>query len=136
MKINRSDSPQSASSNTPLDQQSSSKATAESKFAQSIADPETARVGRNGASSANTTSASGARAALHHIANQINSADKNDSRAAVRESARYLIQSSLSENQRGTPAGARLIEDLSAHVADDPLLGNKLFTMLANLKSN
>lgn len=139
MKINRSDSPQATAANTPLDQQGSSKATAESKFAQSIAAPEaqvTTGAGRSAVSFADTTSTSETRAALQHIANQISFTDKDHSHDAVRESARYLIQSSLSENQRGTTAGARLIEDLSEHVAADPLLGNKLFTMLTNLKSN
>lgn len=141
MKVNRPDSPLSSASNTPLDQQGSSKATAKSNFARSIDAPESqATMGANrssGASSANTASVSATRAALQHIADQISSTGSNDdSRAAVRESARYLIQSSLNESQRGTASGVQLVEDLSAHVADDPLLGNKLFMMLANLKSN
>ena len=78
---------------------------------------------------------SATRAALAEIANSSNLASSEGAAAAVRESARYMIRSRLDEKYRDTEQGQRVVKDLGAYVASDPLLKSKLLSILKQIQT-
>lgn len=94
--------------------------------------------GQAGAGPANTAdnaaAVSATRAALAEIANNADLANAGQTLSAVRESARYMIRSRLSNQYRKTEEGERLIEGLSEFVASDPLLRSKILSILQKVK--
>lgn len=93
--------------------------------------------GQAGASGAGQSSeaAQATRAALAQIAGSANLASGEGAATAVRESARHIIRSRLSDKYRDTEQGERLTTDLSEFVASDPLLKNKLLSILRRIQS-
>ena len=78
---------------------------------------------------------SATRAALSEIANSSNLASSEGAASAVRESARYMIKSRLGEKYRETEQGQRLVKDLGAYVASEPLLKSKLLSILKQMQT-
>lgn len=91
------------------------------------------QAGAGGAGQA-SPSAELTRAALGQIAGSANLTSSEGVAAAVRESARYIIRSRLSDKYRDTEQGERLTADLSDFVAADPLLKNKLLSILQRMR--
>jgi hypothetical protein len=74
------------------------------------------------------------RSALEQITGSSDLATSEGAATAVRESARYIIRSRLSDKYRDTEQGERLTADLSEFVATDPLLNNKLLSILRRIQ--
>jgi hypothetical protein len=93
--------------------------------------------GQSGAQGAGQTgeAASDMRAALAEIANASNLSSSEGAASAVRESARYIIRSRLAEKYRDTEQGQRVVKDLGAYVAADPLLKSKLLSILKQIQT-
>jgi hypothetical protein len=75
------------------------------------------------------------RAALAEIAGASNLASSEGAATAVRESARHMIRTRLSEKYRDTEQGQKLINDLGEYVASDPLLKLKLLNILRKIQT-
>jgi hypothetical protein len=82
----------------------------------------------------NSLAMSSTRAALSRIAKEADLANASQALSAVRESARFMISSRLSEQYRTTEEGERVIEGLSEYVASDPLLKSKILSILQKVK--
>ncbi|HEX8455942.1 MAG TPA: hypothetical protein VF656_01370 [Pyrinomonadaceae bacterium] len=93
--------------------------------------------GQSGAGGAGQTgeAASEMRAALAEIANASNLSSSEGAASAVRESARYIIRARLGEKYRDTEQGQRVVKDLGAYVASDPLLKSKLLSILKQIQT-
>lgn len=78
---------------------------------------------------------SATRTALEQIAGGANLMSSQGAAAAVRESARYMIRSRLSERYRDTEHGTRLIEEMSEYVTNDKSLKAKLLAILKRIKT-
>lgn len=135
MKVNRPESPLSGSTEpletlNPRELQATIKS---DKFAASLSQLEAQAGVGNSQSASNAGSAT--RATLAEIAGGANLGSNEGVVGAVRESARYMIRSRLSKRYRETEQGARLVSDLSDYIVDDPLLKNKLLTILQRLKA-
>lgn len=75
------------------------------------------------------------RAALAQIASSYNLSSAEEATAAVRRSARLLITTRLEKNLLGKPQTEEMIENLSEHVASDPLMKGKLLKILERVNS-
>ena len=82
----------------------------------------------------NSQAMSATRAALARIAKGADLANASQALSAVKESARFMISSRLSDQYRTTEEGERLIEGLSEYVASDPLLKSKILSILQKVK--
>ena len=134
MKIKRPESPFQASTE-PIDQQGPEiSKLARGDFAEALSQLESA-VDDSQAGAAVSGSQVKIRSALLEIANSANLMDSEQAAYAVRQSARYMVGSRLSEKYRGSAQGQNLIESVSGYVADDPLLKSKLLTILKRVKS-
>lgn len=132
MKVKGPSSPLSSGAEQlePLDPQQLREAVKGDRFAAALSQME-AQSGAAGAEAA--TSAT--RAALEEIAGSANLSNSEGAATAVRESARYMIKSRLSDKFRDTENGERLVADLSEYVASDPLLKNKLLAILRKVQT-
>lgn len=101
-------------------------------FAASLAQLE-GGAGAGGAGQA-SGSTGATRAALEEIASAANLSTSEGAASAVRESARYMIRSRLSERYQETEEGERLTSELSEYVAADPFLKGKLLSILHKLR--
>lgn len=72
--------------------------------------------------------------ALRQIASGANLENPAEALGAIKESARFMISSRIQENFRQSEQGGKLVEDLSNHVATDPLLQRKMLRILERLK--
>ncbi|HEX8474462.1 MAG TPA: hypothetical protein VF666_10545 [Pyrinomonadaceae bacterium] len=114
-----------------LDPRDLRKAIESDRFAAALTQFEAQAGATDGASSANNTT----RAALEQIANSSDLATGEGAASAVRESARYMIRSRLSDKYRDSEHAQRLVTDLSDYVANDPLLKNKLLSILHRVRT-
>jgi hypothetical protein len=55
---------------------------------------------------------------------------------AIRESARFMIQTRIQQKFQQNQQVEQMIEDLSVHVANDPLLQRKMLRILQKLKED
>ncbi len=78
---------------------------------------------------------SATRTTLEQIAGGANLMSSEGAAAAVRESARYMIRSRLSERYRDTEHGTRLIEEMSEYVTNDQSLKARLLAILKRIKT-
>ena len=117
----------------PLDPRALRKAIDSDRFAAALSQLE-AQAATTGAQQA-TNALSATRAALEQIANSANLASSEGAATAVRESARYMIRSRLSDRYRDTEHAQHLVRDLSEYVATDPLLKTKLLSILQKIKA-
>lgn len=87
-------------------------------------------------SAGQTPSATGVtRFALTQIAMSADLSTSEGAASAVRESARFMIRSRLGRKLEGTEQGRHLVEGMSAYVASDPLLKEKLLNILHRVKT-
>jgi hypothetical protein len=131
MKVNRPGSPLSSGAE-PLDQleaQELQKALKSERFNAALAQLEAQAAGGAGGKSGPV------RAALAQIADASNLSSSEGAAAAVRESARFMVRSRLSEKFRDTEQASTLVERLSEFVASDPLLHSKLLGILQKVKT-
>ncbi|HET6976007.1 MAG TPA: hypothetical protein VFI24_06775 [Pyrinomonadaceae bacterium] len=133
MKVNRPGNPLSGSTE-PLDPRDLSNVVKGERFEAVLSELE----GQAGTTAGNTVDNSQAmsatRAALTSIAKGADLANASQALSAVRESARFMISSRLSEQYRTTEEGERVIEGLSEYVASDPLLKSKILSILQKVK--
>lgn len=131
MKVNRPGSPLSSGAEPldPLDAQELQKALKGERFNAALSRLEAQAAG--GAEGGQSP----ARAALAQIADASNLSSSEGAAAAVRESARFMVRSRLSEKFRDTEQGSTLVERLSEFVASDPLLHSKLLGILQKVKT-
>jgi hypothetical protein len=79
--------------------------------------------------------ANATRAALAEIAGSSNLSSSEGAATAVRESARHMIRTRLSEKYRETEQGQKLVKELGEYVASDPLLKLKLLSILQKIQT-
>ena len=131
MKVNRPGSPLSSGAEPleQLDPKELQKSIKSERFNAALAHLEAqASAGTGGPSSP-------VRSALEQIANASNLTSSEGAATAVRESARFMVRSRLSEKFRDTEQGSTLVERLSEFVASDPLLHSKLLGILNKVKT-
>ena len=131
MKVNRPGSPLSSGAEPldPLDAHEMQKALKSERFGAALSQLDAQASGATGGGSGPT------RAALAQIADSSNLSSSEGAAAAVRESARFMVRSRLSEKFRDTEQGSTLVERLSEFVASDPLLHSKLLGILQKVKT-
>lgn len=131
MKVNRPGSPLSSGAEPlePLDPQELQNTIKSERFAAALSQLEAQATGGGQAAQSPT------RSALEQIAQGANLANSEGASSAVRESARYMIQSGLHEKFRQSEQANRLVEQLSDFVTADPLLNSKLLLILKRLKA-
>lgn len=132
MKVKGPVSPLSSGAE-PLEPLDLRKAVESGKFADALAQLE-AQAGTSNAPPS-SSSVNATRGALAEIAASSNLTTSEGAASAVRESARYIIRSRLSDRHRDSEQGQRLTADLSDYVADDPLLKNKLLSILQRIQA-
>jgi gamma-glutamyl:cysteine ligase YbdK (ATP-grasp superfamily) len=134
MKINRPGDPLTGSTD-PLDPRDLQNVVKGERFEAVLSELE----GQAGTTQSNTVdnaqAMSATRAALTRIAKEADLANASQALSAVRESARFMISSRLSEQYRTTEEGERVIEGLSEYVASDPLLKSKILSILQKVKA-
>lgn len=135
MKIKSPSSPLSSGAEPldPLSPRDLRKALEGERFANALSQLE-AQAGASGTGQS-ARAANSTRAALQQIASSSNLATGEGIASAVRESARYIIRSRLSDRFRDTEQGERLEGELSEYVANDPLLKNKLLSILQRIQA-
>ena len=131
MKVNRPGSPLSSGAEPldPLDPQELQRAVRGERFAAALSGLEAQAAG-GGAGAENPV-----RTALGQIARNSDLSNSEGAATAVRESARYIVNSRLKEKFRETEQGRDLVERLSEFVAADPLLNSKLLSILQKLQT-
>jgi hypothetical protein len=75
-----------------------------------------------------------ARGALSQIASGSDLDTPEGAMQAVRESARFLVNSRLNEELRDSSQGKKMIDDLSEYIAKDPFMHRKILNILHRLK--
>jgi hypothetical protein len=130
MKVNRPGSPLSSGAEPveQLDARELQQALKGERFNAALAQLEAQAAGGADQTSSPT------RAALSQIAESANLSSSEGAAAAVRESARFMVRSRLSEKFRDTEQASTLVERLSEFVASDPLLHSKLLGILQKVK--
>lgn len=134
MKINRPGDPLTGSTD-PLEPRDLQNVVKGERFEAVLSELESQAGTTAGNTVDNSQAMSATRAALTSIAKEADLANANQALAAVRESARFMIGSRLSEQYRMTEEGERLIEGLSEYVASDPLLKSKILSILQKVKA-
>ncbi|MEP6925318.1 MAG: hypothetical protein ABI954_12700 [Pyrinomonadaceae bacterium] len=120
-----------AESLEPIDSKDLQKSITGGQFASQLDALETAAAsGGDGADGAESVSMQ----SLRQIASNADLSTPGQALAAIRESARYLINSRINEKFRKQEKVNGMIEELSDFVADDPFLGMKLKKILERLK--
>lgn len=134
MKVNRPGSPLSGGSE-PLDSLDLRQAVKDEHLAAALSELE-AQAGAERAVPSVGAPGRGAatRAALEQIARNANLSNPEEASAAVRDSARFMIEFRLGEKHQDTPQGESVVDELSEHVAADPLLKAKLLQILTRIK--
>lgn len=72
--------------------------------------------------------------AFQKIAESSNLDSPEGAMFAVRQSARFLIDSSLGEDLKSSDKGEKILEDLSSYISKDPLMHRKILGILQRLK--
>lgn len=134
MKVNRPGDPL-AGSTEPLDPRDLQNVVKGERFEAVLSELEGQAASTAGNTVDNAQAMSSTRAALTSIAKEADLANASQALSAVRESARFMISSRLSEQYRATEEGERLIEGLSEYVASDPLLKSKILSILQKVKT-
>ena len=134
MKVNRPGDPL-AGSTEPLDPRDLQNVVKGERFEAVLSELEGQAATTSGNTVDNAQAMSSTRAALTSIAKEADLANASQALSAVRESARFMISSRLSEQYRATEEGERLIEGLSEYVASDPLLKSKILSILQKVKT-
>ncbi|HEV2763178.1 MAG TPA: hypothetical protein VGV38_09295 [Pyrinomonadaceae bacterium] len=131
MKVNRPGSPLSSGAEPlePLDPQELQRAVRGERFNAALSGLEAQAAGGSGGAD------NPVRAALGQIARQADLSNTEAAATAVRESARYMVNSRLKEKFRETEQGRDLVEKLSEFVAADPMLNSKLLAILQKLQT-
>ena len=75
-----------------------------------------------------------ARSALSQIASGSDLNTPEGAMQAVRESARFLVDSRLNEELRDSSQGKKMIDDLSEYIAKDPFMHRKILSILHRVK--
>jgi hypothetical protein len=75
-----------------------------------------------------------ARSALSQIASGSDLNTPEGAMQAVRESARFLVNSRLNEEMRDSSQGRKMTDDLSEYIAKDPFMHRKILSILHRLK--
>jgi len=75
-----------------------------------------------------------ARGALSEIASGSDLNTPEGAMQAVRESARFLVNSRLNEELRDSSQGKKMTDDLSEYIAKDPFMHRKILSILHRLK--
>lgn len=75
-----------------------------------------------------------ARGALSRIASGSDLNTPEGAMQAVRESARFLVNSRLNEELRDSSQGKKMTDDLSEYIARDPFMHRKILNILHRLK--
>ena len=138
MKIKGPTSPLSSGSEPlePLSPRDLRKAVEGERFASSLSQLEATADAPNASGTGQASGSSSAtRSALEQIAASSNLTTSEGAASAVRESARYMIRSRLSDRYRDTEHGERLTSELSDFVAADPFLKSKLLSILQKLQA-
>lgn len=133
MSVKRPGSPLSsgAESLAPLDSKDLQKAVQSGQFASQLDALETAAAGGgDGANGPESASMQG----LRQIASNSDLSTPGQQLAALRESARFLINARINEKFREQEKVSGMVEELSDFVAEDPFLGVKLKKILERLK--
>lgn len=134
MKVNRPGDPLTGSTE-PLDPRDLQNVVKGERFEAVLSELEGQASTTAGNTVDNAQAMSSTRAALTSIAKEADLANASQALSAVRESARFMISSRLSEQYRATEEGERLIEGLSEYVASDPLLKSKILSILQKVKT-
>jgi gamma-glutamyl:cysteine ligase YbdK (ATP-grasp superfamily) len=133
MKVNRPGDPLTGSTD-PLDPRDLQNVVKGERFEAVLSELE-AQAGTTASNTVDNSKAmSATRAALARIAKEADLANASQALSAVRESARFMIGSRLSDQYRATEEGERVIEGLSEYVASDPLLKSKILSILQKVK--
>lgn len=129
MKINRPASPLSGGAEPlePLDPRDLQRAIKSKSFTAALSQLEQQVGGTNQIASPTQT-------ALKQIADRSDFSTSEGMLAAVRDSARFMVESRLGDVYRKTPEGKQIVENLSDYVASDPLLQSKLTRILKRIK--
>jgi hypothetical protein len=75
-----------------------------------------------------------ASSALSQIASASDLNTPEGAMQAVRESARFLVNSRLNDELRDSTQGKKMTDDLSEHIAKDPFMHRKILSILHRLK--
>ena len=134
MKVNRPGDPLTGATE-PLDPRDLQNVVKGERFEAVLSELEGQAATTSGNTVDNAQAMSSTRAALTSIAKEADLANASQALSAVRESARFMISSRLSEQYRATEEGERLIEGLSEYVASDPLLKSKILSILQKVKT-
>ncbi len=79
-------------------------------------------------------SGSAERSTLSNIASNAQLDTPDGAIEAVKESAKFLVQSRLNEGFRDSKQGEKMTEELSEYIARDPFLNRKILGILQRLK--
>jgi hypothetical protein len=123
MKINKSKSTFVSGADAP-DEKDIAKAVKGDKFASALSALESATT--DAASAGNAT-----RAALCEIAVQYDLSNEENQKAALQESAEFLVKSRLGEEHKKSE---KILKDLSRYVSEDPFMKSKLLSVLEKLR--
>ena len=135
MKVNRPGSPLSGGSE-PLDPRELQQVVKGERLAAALSELERQTGAEQTAQAAGALGRSAVtRAALEQIAQNANLSNPEEALAAVRESARFMIEFRLGKEHRATPQGESVVDELSEFVAADPLLKAKLLQILTKIKA-
>ena len=74
------------------------------------------------------------RSAFRQIASSANLDSPEGAMSAVRESARFLVESRLKDDMRDSEQGKKISEDLSNYISRDPFMHRKILGILQRLK--
>jgi hypothetical protein len=129
MKIKRPESPFQASTE-PLEAEAQNLARKE--FADTLSQIE---AGITSSDRGESAGSDGLRTALQQIANGSDLANPDEATQAVKQSAGFMIESRLSRAFKQAEQGQSLVEKVSEHIANDPLLRPKLLGILKRMKS-
>lgn len=77
---------------------------------------------------------SAAKSAFKQIAADANLDSADGALTAVRESARYLVNTRLKEEMRDSEEGKKISDDISGYISKDPFLHKKILGILQRLK--
>ncbi len=126
MKVNKPKSPFVSGADAP-DEKDAAKSVKGEKFAETLAALASNELSPN--AEVNST-----RQILAKIARQSDLTNDEELSAALRQSAEVLVKSRLGDKFKQSEQSEKMIDDLSNFVSDDPLLKNKLLSVLKKLR--
>jgi hypothetical protein len=74
------------------------------------------------------------RSAFQEIASSANLDSPEGAMSAVKESARFLVESRLKDDMRDSEQGKKISDDLSNYISRDPFMHRKILGILQRLK--